>query len=52
LPPFIEIETLGPLTRLEPGEAVTHREIWRLDRDISFEPGQDTVEVPVSRLAL
>lgn len=25
---FIELETLGPLTRLEPGQMVSHTEIW------------------------
>ena len=29
-PGFLEIETLGPLTRLEPGQAVDHVEYWRL----------------------
>lgn len=27
---FVELETLGPLERLEPGEKVQHREIWSL----------------------
>jgi len=27
---FIELETLGPLCRLEPGQAVTHVETWKL----------------------
>lgn len=27
---FIELETLGPLVRLEPGGATTHRETWEL----------------------
>jgi hypothetical protein len=34
---FVELETLGPLTRLAPGEAVVHEEIWEvyggLDQD-------------------
>lgn len=29
---FMEIESLGPLTRLEPGEVVTHVEHWELHR--------------------
>ncbi len=27
---FIEVETVGPLTRLEPGQAATHVELWEL----------------------
>ena len=27
---FIEMESLGPLTRLEPGQSVDHRETWEL----------------------
>jgi hypothetical protein len=29
---FIELETLGPLVRLEPGQETRHVEIWQLDR--------------------
>lgn len=29
---FIEVETLGPLARLEPGQRVTHVEEWELSR--------------------
>jgi hypothetical protein len=28
---FVEIETLGPLVRMQPGKAVTHVETWRLE---------------------
>lgn len=31
---FLELETLGPLTRLEPGQRVSHREEWRLHSDV------------------
>jgi hypothetical protein len=31
---FIELETLGPMTRLVPGASVTHEERWSLLRDI------------------
>jgi hypothetical protein len=30
MPGFLEIETLSPLTELEPGETLTHRERWGL----------------------
>ena len=29
-PDFVELETLGPLVSLEPGESTEHREFWRL----------------------
>jgi hypothetical protein len=29
---MLEVETLGPLTTLEPGSAVEHIEQWSLDR--------------------
>jgi hypothetical protein len=32
---FLELETLGPLTKLWPGEALQHVERWRLLRDVS-----------------
>jgi hypothetical protein len=38
---FLELETLGPLVRLEPGDTVTHLEDWYLFRDDS---GFDTTE--------
>jgi hypothetical protein len=28
---FLELETLGPLTRLEPGEVVEHVEVWEIE---------------------
>lgn len=31
---FIEMETVAPLARLEPGEAVTHTETWELYRGV------------------
>jgi hypothetical protein len=30
----LELETLGPLTRLEPGAAVEHTERWSLHRNV------------------
>lgn len=31
---FLELETLGPLTKLSPGESLEHVENWRLLRDV------------------
>jgi hypothetical protein len=34
---FLELETLGPLTTLHPGEAVSHTEHWSLHRGVQLE---------------
>jgi hypothetical protein len=39
---FLELETLGPLVTLEPGEAATHTEHWSLHRDIQLEDLTDS----------
>ena len=36
---FVEVETIGPLERLEPGASAEHVETWRLFRNV--EPGTD-----------
>jgi hypothetical protein len=38
---FLELETLGPLQRLSPGEATSHTERWSLHRDIRVEDWSD-----------
>lgn len=38
---FLELETLGPLTRLAPGESVTHTERWSLHRGVRVEHWTD-----------
>ncbi|HEX6384520.1 MAG TPA: hypothetical protein VF177_07610 [Anaerolineae bacterium] len=46
---MLEVETLGPLTQLEPGTAVTHTETWHLFRDIPpphDEAGVDSAVLP------
>jgi hypothetical protein len=35
---FVELESLGPLTGLEPGESITHVEKWELFEQIGFLP--------------
>ena len=40
---FLELETLGPLTRLQPGASVEHRESWRLFRDLPPLEGEDDI---------
>jgi hypothetical protein len=34
---FIELETLGPLTKLEPGSSVVHMETWEIHAELSTE---------------
>ena len=41
---FVELETLGPLARLEPGESTTHGETWDLHADVPFQPDEDFVQ--------
>ena len=38
---FLELETLGPLTRLAPGASVTHTEHWHLHRGVRIENWSD-----------
>ena len=33
-PDFLELETLSPIVKLEPGECASHRETWALFRDV------------------
>jgi hypothetical protein len=40
-PDILEIETLGPITRLEPGAALEHRESWLLARAECGQADQD-----------
>lgn len=35
---FVELESLGPLTKLDPGESVTHVEKWDIVKEIDFLP--------------
>lgn len=35
-PEFLELETLGPLQQLHPGETVAHKESWRLFCDVPY----------------
>ena len=49
---FIELESLGPLRKLEPGASVTHVERWFLFKDIALPAGDaETETVLAPRLA-
>ena len=50
---FIEMETLGPLSRVEPGQSVTHVETWELYTGLGAPRTPDEVQAAVKdRLAL
>jgi hypothetical protein len=49
---FIELETLGPVTRLEPGESVTHSETWELYSNVVRPSDEATVQTLVEKLRL
>jgi hypothetical protein len=51
-PYFLELETLGPRKRLEPGERVMHREIWKLFDVSNLEPAEEVVRKLVDQLAI
>ena len=52
MPEFIELETMGPRTTLNPGESVSHREIWTLHPNIFFQPSEDEAAALVQKLNL
>lgn len=51
-PLFIELETLGPRTTLEPGQSVSHRETWHIFDEIQFEPSEDAADALAKSLQL
>lgn len=48
----LELETLGPLVRLAPGEATAHTEQWELHTGVRPGPGVDGVRRLVAQLGL
>ena len=49
---FIELETLGPVGRLAPGESITHTETWELYADVDSPIDEDAAQEIVERLGL
>jgi hypothetical protein len=41
---FIEIESLGPIGRLEPGAAATHVERWSLYNDVELDASEESID--------
>ena len=40
---FIEMETVGPLTRLEPGQSLAHTETWEFSQRLETPPSLDEI---------
>ena len=49
---FIELETLGALLVMQPGQTVTHTETWQLYPGVKFPPTLDGVRAMVKTLGL
>ena len=49
---FIELETLAPISTLEPGASTTHTETWVLYADIDYPQDEDAVQAIVEKLGL
>lgn len=49
--PFVELESLAPLTRLEPGGVAEHEERWSLFGGVEPGAGEEAVEAAVAPLA-
>ena len=47
---FMEVETLGPLTKLGPGESATHVEHWFLFKDVDAGTTEDTLDKAIAPL--
>jgi hypothetical protein len=49
---FIELETLAPVGRLDPGGSVVHIEIWELHANVDYPKDEDSVQRIVDRIGL
>jgi hypothetical protein len=47
---FIEVESLGPLRTLKPGEAAEHTERWSLHKDVKVGKSEAEVEAAIGKL--
>lgn len=47
---FMEIETLGPLTRLDPGDTATHVEHWHLFKDVDVQDSEESLSKAINPL--
>ena len=51
-PKFLELETLGPCSTIDPGASVTHREVWEVYADVAMEPTEASARAWADRLEL
>lgn len=49
---FIEIESLGPISRLEPGAAAMHVEQWHLYGDVKLNASEESIDAALSQTLL
>ncbi len=49
---FFELESIGPLTKLEPGQAAAHTEIWEIYSEVTSSPGVEGIRSMVRDLKL
>ncbi|HKJ26121.1 MAG TPA: hypothetical protein VJ965_00665, partial [Anaerolineales bacterium] len=51
-PSILELETLGPVTLLKPGETATHEERWEVFGGVDFAPDEDQMASLAADLGL
>lgn len=51
-PFFLELETLGPRTRLEPGESLSHLETWNIYDQVDISFSETSVDNLIGKLGL
>jgi hypothetical protein len=49
---FLELETLGPLVKLEPGQSVSHTEVWEIYADLEVSETVEGIQDLQSKLGL
>lgn len=49
---FLELETLAPIHRLEPGGSAEHVETWDLYADVDYPADEGTAQAIVDKLGL
>lgn len=49
---FIELETLAPITKIAPGETVSHVETWNLYKDIECPQNEIDAQALAEKLGL
>jgi hypothetical protein len=47
---FIELETIGPMRRLAPGESVAHEERWSLFKNVNAGTSEEALDAALQPL--